>query len=419
MKHKQLAINVIALFILQITNYIIPLVSLPYLVRVLGSETFGTMSIVQSAISYFLILVDYGFYLTATREVAIRRDDLSGLRQYVGSVYFAKMVFVAACGVLLFGSYFAVPFVHDHAELFLAGFVAVIAQSLQPQWIFLGLEQGFKTSGFQITSRIVATVLIFPLVQSPEDVNIAMWLNCLGWGLSCGMGLWAAKPYIQLVRPQFTVIKKIVKDGWYVFLANLSANFFNNTGTLLVGFMLDRSSAGYFSLATRITTALVTLQTPLTMAVFPKVQRAFKDEITANALKNLQKYLAVMVMIGITMGVGTLVTSPYIIPFVFGKGQANAVPLIQVLAFLPLFAGLNGVFGSQVLLSRGHQYSYCNSYILAAIFNAFVIYAFVAQWAVTGAALALIATEIFLSMLLFSRLRTHKIFVLGPAIRAS
>lgn len=411
MKHKQLAINVIALFVLQITNYIIPLVTLPYLVRVLGSEAFGTMSIVQSGVSYFLILVDYGFYLSATREVAIRRDDRSSLRRYVSSVYFSKMLFVVACAITLIASYWAVPFVHDHFELFIAGFVAVMAQSLQPQWIFIGLEEGFKSSGFLIACRVFATLLVFPLVHRPEDINVAMWLNSLGWVLSAGLGIWATRHFIEFKVPAFSAIKKIMSDGWYVFLANLSANFYNNTGTILVGFLLDKSSAGYFSLATRITTAIVTLQTPLSMAVFPKVQRAFKDEITPNALKNLKKYLLAMMGIGALAGAGALITSPYIIPIIFGVGQIEAAPLVQTLAFLPLFAGMNGIFGSQVLLARGHQKSYSFSYMAAALFNGIIVYYFVAKWGEMGAALSLFATEVLLASILLLNLRRHHIFL--------
>jgi PST family polysaccharide transporter len=139
---KRLLSNFFSLLILQGANYILPLITFPYLVRVLGVKKFGLLAFATATIAYFNILTDYGFNLTATREVSIYRDDKEKLNEIFSSVMIIKFILMIVSFLLLLILVYSFDKFRAHSEVFLLTFGTIIGQVLFPQWFLTNIKKG-------------------------------------------------------------------------------------------------------------------------------------------------------------------------------------------------------------------------------------------------------------------------------------
>jgi len=165
--------NIVALSILQFMNYVVPIVTVPYLTRVLGPERFGLLAFAQAVIVYFDLITDYGFNLSATRKIATHRDDPEMLSQVFWSTIAAKVTLMLACGAVLALLLQVVPALRKDALLYEAAFLTVIGSAVFPVWLFQGVEQmKFLTLGHSV-ARLLSIPALLLLVKQSDDYVLA------------------------------------------------------------------------------------------------------------------------------------------------------------------------------------------------------------------------------------------------------
>jgi PST family polysaccharide transporter len=196
--------NFFSLAMLQGMNYILPLLSLPYLVRVLGADKFGLLAFATAIIGYFIVLTDYGFNFTATREVTLHRDDKDKLSEIFSSVMIIKFLlfvisfFILTLLIILFKKFSSDPW------LYYLTFGTVLGQILFPVWFFQGVEQMRYITIINIVSKILFTIAIFVLVKQSSDYLLVPLLTSLG-------AIFAGIYSLFLVYKRFDIKFKIQK----------------------------------------------------------------------------------------------------------------------------------------------------------------------------------------------------------------
>ncbi len=228
---KRLLSNFFSLSILQGANYILPLITFPYLVKVLGVEKFGLVMLAIAVISYLNILVDYGFNLTATREVSIYREDKVRLNKIFNSVLFTKFFLLNIAFIFLF---IGVELFSVSPLLFIFSFGIVIGKALFPQWFFQGMEEMKYISYINIGAKVIFMLLIFVFIRKESDYLYVPLLNSLGFIISGIVALLiVVKKYNFKLHLSFNRVVFYLKEGFVVFLANLGSNFHRNFNIIL------------------------------------------------------------------------------------------------------------------------------------------------------------------------------------------
>ena len=174
---RRLLGNMASLFTLQGTNYILPLIIIPYLVRVLGPEKYGLVVFAQAVIQYFVIVTDYGFNMSATRDVALHRNDPDQVNQIISTVILIKFLLALIGAIFLTIMIFTIGNLYHHYTLYLAVYLTVIGSTIFPTWLFQGLERMRELTVLNIVSRLVTTAAIFIVVQKPNDYTVAATLQ--------------------------------------------------------------------------------------------------------------------------------------------------------------------------------------------------------------------------------------------------
>ena len=258
---KRLLSNFFSLSLLQTFTYILPLLTLPYLVRVLGVEYFGLVMFAQAFIMFFNILVDYGFNLSATREVSIHRDNKEKLTEIFSSVMSIKFILIIVSFVILSIVVFSFEKFSLHLELYLLTFLMIIGQALFPVWYFQGLERMKYITIVNITSKLIFTIAIFVFIQNESDYILVPILNGLGFTVGGLYSLWIVHKnfHQKFVFQSMETIMIHFKDSSQFFLSRLSSVGYSNVNTFLSGILLSPVFVTYYYLADKAAGVILTL----------------------------------------------------------------------------------------------------------------------------------------------------------------
>lgn len=272
---KRLLSNFLSLSVLQIFTYALPLLTLPYLVRVLGVEKYGLVMFAQSLIVFFNILVDYGFNLSATREVSVNRDNKEKITEIFSSVMTIKLLLLTASLLLLTIVVFSFERFYADKELYFITFTLVLGQALFPIWYFQGLERMKYITLINILSRVIFTVAIFIFIHEEGDYILVPLLN--GLGVITG-GIYA----LYLIRKSFnqkfviqnlTTLKRHFKDSTDFFFSRVSVSIYTSANAIVLGLFTNNTMVGYYSIAEKLYQTIQGLYGPITQALYPYVAK--------------------------------------------------------------------------------------------------------------------------------------------------
>ena len=272
---KRLLSNFFSLSVLQIFSYVLPLLTLPYLVRVLGVETFGLISFATAFIAFFNILVDYGFNLSATREVSIHRENKDKITEIYSAVLSIKVLLIFLSFMIFSFIIFTFDKFSSHLMLYFITFISVIGQALFPIWYFQGMERMKYITIINISSKVVFTIAIFALVHEESDYLIVPLLNGLGILIGSLYALYIIKKDFNqsFVLQNMQTMKFYFIDSSHFFLSRVSVSIYTSANAFVLGLFTNNTMVGYYSIAEKLYISIQSLYGPITQALYPYVAK--------------------------------------------------------------------------------------------------------------------------------------------------
>ena len=272
---KRLASNFFSLSVLQIFSYVLPLLTLPYLVRVLGVETFGLVAFATAFITFFNILVDYGFNLSATREVSIHRENKDKITEIYSSVLSIKFILIFVSFVIFSFIVFTFEKFSSHSMLYFITFISVIGQALFPIWYFQGMERMKYITIINIFSKVVFTIAIFVFVHEESDYLMVPLLTGLGILIGSLYALYIIKKdfHQKFVLQTIKTMMIHFKDSSQFFLSRVSVSIYTSANAFVLGLFTNNTMVGYYSIAEKLYMAIQSLYGPITQALYPYVAK--------------------------------------------------------------------------------------------------------------------------------------------------
>ncbi|QUX94546.1 hypothetical protein C0J08_03575 [Marinomonas sp. CT5] len=390
--------NAFFLALIQAANLLLPLLTFPYLIRILGVELFGILALSTAVMHYVNVLIDYGFNLTATRDVARIRKNKVALSQLFSTVQFIKICLSILCISALAIVHVFTSWLGCYSALYWLTLFSVIANGLFPIWLFQGMEQIRLVSIVTVTSKLFYTVFIFLLVDSKQDYLLVPFLGLIANLLVVFVGLYLVVSFFKLcwVAPLFSRVVTQLGTSWYIFLSQLKITLFSNTNVVILGVFAGPVSVGYYVSAEKIMRALALLQTPITQALYPQISQTMKAS-PAKALYRLRRIAFYGVCSYVVLLTLVFFLAEWICMFLFGSEGHDIAALLRIMLPVPLFIFLNNIFGTQVLLNLGRDRVFFWTLLVIAFVSLVLclILSFVYQ--AYGATLALLLTELLLA----------------------
>ena len=381
--------NVLSLSGLQVITYLFPIIILPYLFRVIGPEKFGLIAFAQSFVQYFMILTDYGFSVSATKEIALCFEDKPKVHHVISAVMIIKTLSALVSLLILCIVIYFVPRFKGDWLVYVLSFGVVIGNTLFPAWFFQGSESMKYTAKINIIGEFAYAFGIFYFIHSPKDflmVPIVTSLSALLTGL-IGQYILFARFHVAYQWPTLKDLQHQIKAGWNVFISVLAINAYTTTRVFAVGLLTNNTLTGFYSIAERIANAVQTF--PLysfTQAVFPRLSKIFdKNKMMAFEIMNQVQLITIIIsLIFIPL---TFILAPFIVKLVCGGTYPAAILSLRFLLVSVFFIASNA-FRVQFLLVCGKTDIYSRIHITMAVIGLPMLVVFINAFSYVGAACA-------------------------------
>jgi len=349
---KTLVSNFSYLTIIEISNYILPFITIPYIVRTIGVEKYGAIMFAYSVMIFFNVITSFGFKLLATKYISINRDDVKKVSKYFWSVILTQMMLLMFSFSVLLILLFNIERFHNEMSVLLYSFGMVLGNVIFPVWFFQGMEKMKYISIFTVVSRLIYTILIFTLVASIENYELIPLINSLSL---IAIGLFSlyfihAKFEVEFVLVSINDMIKLLKEGWHLFLSTLSNNLYTATNTVLLGFLTNYSVVGVFSIASTISGAITKIIKIYSRVTFPYIAKFDKDK-ELQILK-ARLLLRVYSVILFTTGLMTFLSADFLITLLFGANHEESILVLQILSITIMIEPLGGFFTPYLVIKN-------------------------------------------------------------------
>ncbi|MFE3872327.1 flippase [Flavobacterium sp. ZS1P70] len=396
-KHKILVSNFVYLAILQGLNLILPLLTFPYLVRVLGIESFGLLSFSFALITYFQIITDFGFNSIATRDISVAIHDKKMQQDIFNGVMSAKLFLLGLCFVLMSIIVFSFELLRNHWEIYFFSFGSVLGQAIFPVWFFQGMQKMRYITYLNLFTKIIFTIAIFIFVKEEQDYFLVPVFNALGFITAGIISFYFVRKHfdLKLQIQSFQKIKSQLIKGKYVFLSELKISIFTNTNLLILGIFVGNQAVGYFASAEKLARAIGNFQTPISNTLFPFLA----IEMISNKTKTIENINKITIFGAIFFSIIALLGfffAKEIILLVYGQVMYPAIILFKILIIIPLASFLDTMFGKQILLNLGKDNLYFRVILWATVLNISINLGLTYFYKELGTAAALAITQIFI-----------------------
>lgn len=273
---KVLIENFISLSSLQMVTMLLPLITLPYVLRVLGYERFGIIALAASLIAYFQSIVDYSFKVTAVRDIAVHRNSSNQVNLIYSRVMTIKAIFLTLAIFLIGIIVCLYPPFFKEKEIFLYTSLSLIGFSLFPEWFFQGIERMKYITLINVTIRVIFTISVFIFIKEENDYILYPLLTSIGVLISgvIGQFLLYKKFKIKFMLLSFKRIKKTIFKSFPIFINQFMPNLYNNTTSFLLGVLISAEMLGIYTAIIRIIDICVVLLNIVSRVFFPLINRA-------------------------------------------------------------------------------------------------------------------------------------------------
>lgn len=402
--------NFISLSALQGINYILPLITVPYLVRVLGPEKFGLIAFAQAFIVYFAMITDYGFNLSATRKISIYRENKKKISEIFSSVIFIKFSFMLISFLVLAGLIFAIPKFRSDWLIYFLTFCMIIGNVLFPIWFFQGMERMKYITFLNLLAKAIFTVAIFIFIRERADYLYVPLINSLGFITAGILSLWiVGKNFeVKLKIPSLDLLIEELRDGWHIFISTVGISLYTVTSTFILGLFTNNTIVGYYSAAEKLIMAVQGLLDPVSQTIYPYISK-LASESQERALNFIRKS---MILVGaggflISLAIFTFATS--IINIVLGIQYQESIIVFKILAFLPFIVGLSNIFGIQTMLTFNMKEAFSKILISGGFLNIILAILLTPLYKHIGISISILTTEIFVTTVMFLYLKYKNI----------
>ncbi|WP_449315406.1 oligosaccharide flippase family protein [Rubneribacter sp.] len=380
----------------QVVRMLTPIITTPYLARVLGSDALGTYSYTYTVATYFTYFCLLGLGQYGNREVAKARRNKEVLSEIFSSIF--VMQFAVGLIVVLMYLGYAILISGSLMVYSLIWLIWVLAEAVDISWFYYGLEE-FKTITIRnIIIRVSLILGIFAFVSSPADLDVYCLLQALSFALN-SVVLWGLlKSRIWFICPVPARVLRHLKPNLVLFLPVIAVSVYTQLNAIFLGNLCGMSSVAYYDNSYKIITISLTVIQSLGTVMLPRMSVLAASGDDNEAKRYLDKSVLLSQAIAFCFMFGIIGIAPVFVPVFFGSGYDPCVLLMIIFAFMIPLCGWSNVLGVQYLIPFGKDGVYLKSVICGALINAALCVPLISYCGVYGAAFAALFAELAVTL---------------------
>lgn len=370
---------------------IIPIITIPYISRVLGKSGVGTNTFTNTVVQYFILLGSLGVTLYGNREIAYHQKN-----KEKRSAIFWEIAFLRFCSIGLAIGIFGIFlfFVHENFEIYLLQSIALVAAAFDISWYFMGMENFKRTVTRNFIVQILSLVAIFTLVKTQQD----LWLYVLivtGAALLGNLSLWLYLPK-EVYKPTLSAfynIKKHIAPTLLLFFPQIAVSIYLLLNKLMLGILDSTVASGFFAQSDSIIRVSFTIVTSLSTVMMPRISAMFMKNDIEGIKKQLKLSITIMLGLAFPLSFGILAIAQDFAPWFFGVDFTQVGVLMMLEAPIIIFLSMGSLFGTQYLIPTKRTRILTLSYIYGALINFIANLVIIPFYSVEGAIVVAVVTE--------------------------
>jgi O-antigen/teichoic acid export membrane protein len=395
--------NIFYNVLLAISQVVFPLITFPYLARTLGPSNIGVINFAESFAKYFILLAALGIPIYGVREIAKYAKDKSILSKTFSEIFLINLLGTFLLSIIFLGLIYFVPQLQMEKELFYWALGYFVLQIFQLEWFFTGMNQ-FKfiaIRSFIIRFLFIAAVFIF-IHRKDDYVNYFI----LQLGLTVVLALLNGKKLFELLELRAISIKtlefkKHLKPMALLFLTIFTISVYFSLDTILLGFLADNQSVGYYASALKLNRLFIAVLSAVSVAMFPNLVSLYHQGLKDVFIEKIEQSTFLAMSISIPLVLGITLCAPELIELLLGAHFERTILPLQITAPLIFIISLSGIFGFQVLSAVGKDRAIFIAALIGMLISIIAAIAWVPDYKEVGAAYTILLTEFAVSLAFF------------------
>ncbi len=388
---KVLFDNLISLSLLQVAGYIFPLITIPYLSRVIGVDKFGEIAFASAIIAYFQTVSDWGFNYTATRDIAKNRDNKDKVSQIFSSVMWARLLLTVLSFIVLLILILIIPKFRETSALILITFCLIPGHIMFPEWLFQGLERMKYITILNIIAKAFFTIAVFVFIREKSDFILQPLFTSLGYIISGLIAMYfiLIRWKIRFIKPSLVDIKTTIIKSTDVFINNIMPNLYNNFSVLLLGFFAGSVSNGKLDAGSKFVNIASSFNALLSRAFYPFLSRKINKH---------DLYAKISICIAIILSFILFLLAPFLIKVFFTAEFYDGIVVLRIMSISIPFLTLSNIYGTNYMIIEGYEKTLRNITVRSSLIGFVISIPLVYKFDYIGAAVTITLTRAILGI---------------------
>ncbi len=342
--------------IFQAAKYVVPLITVPFIIRIIGIEKFGIISLAQGIANYLRVGVDYGWNILGVQYIARAQQDANQRDRIVNGILFQQLLLSAVAFLVLVLLIMFLPKLRTHWGVFVAAFGLVPGNMLMAPWFFVGVQKVKYLNRAFLISRLFYVGLIIALLKPLENMIWVPIFNSLSLfvGGTIVLVQLHSRFGVRFFLPAWGYMKQLFRDGWPMFISYFATNFYRNSQVLILALFVNDYFLGIYSAAEKIIKVIQGTFMPLSQTIYPILAKKYMES-RKQALNALQQVTGIMAGLALVVSLGVVIGAPFLIKVIVGQENADGVSLLWIGSGVIFFGVLNYILGVMFLTNFGYK----------------------------------------------------------------
>lgn len=403
MAKKSITKNYIYNMVYQVLILVLPLVTTPYLSRVLGAEGIGIYSYTYAIVTYFILFGSLGVAMYGQREIAYAQENVEERKRVFIEIVLFRFVTIFVSSIIYYFFFIRGEAYQIYYQILL---LELIAAAFDISWFFQGMEEFKRTVTRNVLVRVCSVSAVFLFVKNKEDLALFTLIYSIG-DLLGNLSLWLYLPkYIKGVKVKNINTFRHIWPIILLFIPQIANQIYKILDTTMIGNLVqDKAETGYYEQGQKVIRLLLTVVTSLGVVMVPRMASTF----ASGDKKQIQSYLKMsfrfVFFLAFPIMFGIVSISEAFVPVFFGAGYDKVVILINIISPILLLMGVANVLGTQYLLPTKHQKEYTISVAIGVVFNFIANYILITKYASIGASIATVLSELLVVIIQYQYMK--------------
>lgn len=383
--------------IYEILLVILPLITTPYLARVLGAKNIGSYTYTLSVITYFILLGSLGIAKYGQREIAYLGNDKRARTKLFLEILLLRFVTMGICGIIFYMTFASHS---DYQIYYRILLLEIFSTCIDITWFFQGLEEFKKTISRNIIVKITSVFLIFIFVKNGGDLDKYIWIYVLS-NLLGNLSLWLYLPkYLTSIKVQALQFFGHLRPIIILFIPQIAIKIYTVLDKTMLGSILNNvSEVAYYDEAQKLVKTLLAIIMALSTVMAPRIAVYYKNKQYSTMKVFMDKAIRYVYFLAIPMMIILFFIAPTFVPIFFGKGYQPVIPLIYLMCPIILFIGLSNIIGIGYLLPTKREKFLTISVTVGALVNMFLNLLLIPLLMSMGAFIATLIAELVVTII--------------------